>query len=36
MNKPHLVWLFTLVGLALLAIAFIYSDGLPRLPFSYN
>ncbi len=36
MNKPHWLWLFTCVGLALLAMVFIYSDGLPRLPFSYN
>jgi hypothetical protein len=36
MNKQHSMWLFTLAGLILLALVFIYSDLLPRVPFVYK
>ena len=36
MNKQHLIWLITLGGLGLLALAFIYASRLPRVPFVFK
>lgn len=36
MTKQHLFWLLTFVGVGLLALAFIYADRLPRVPFVFN
>jgi hypothetical protein len=34
MTKQHLIWLIT--GFGLLALVFIYSDRLPRVPFVFE
>jgi hypothetical protein len=36
MIKQHLIWLITFVGVGLLALAFIYANQLPRVPFVFN
>jgi hypothetical protein len=36
MIKQHLIWLVAFVGVGLLALAFIYANRLPRVPFVFN
>lgn len=36
MTKQHLIWLITLAGMGLLALVFIFSDQLPRVPFVFT
>jgi len=36
MTRQHLIWLITLAGFGLLALVFIFSDQLPRVPFVFT
>ena len=36
MTQRRLIWLITCAGVGLLALAFIYANQLPRVPFVFN